>query len=328
MGQGGQGAGQGRAAQPTLAQGPKGSRGTELTGRAGEARVAAALPAAAHAIHARAALVTGAAGAARASSGRGEERGEVRPRQEPRTCTPSPRALENTWTPNPVHQVPYHLHHPPAQNTLSCRSTHPSLTTPSPLLCSQPSWGLGGPGSRVCSLGTLTSALAAVVTRAAAGLPGGGDAAAVAAPAQALGVSPGAGPGPHAAQGQGVQRRGRPELGEVAPAGLRAALGQEGSGCKPAPVGPCPAPPPSAQPLTCSCEPGGQGGSSPQMLQTFCEERKATRQVEWVDRTVPSGLGTPLRVWPVASLTSHSGRVSKRSQRAPRPGGSSSWSMP
>ena len=233
MGQGGQGAGQGRAAQPTLAQGPKGSRGTELTGRAGEARVAAALPAAAHAVHARAALVTGAAGAARASSGRGEERGEVRPRQEPRTCTPSPRALENTWTPNPVHQVPYHLHRPPAQNTLSCRSTHPSLTTPSPLLCSQPSWGLGGPGSRVCSLGTLTSALAAVVTRAAAGLPGGGDAAAVAAPAQALGVSPGAGPGPHAAQGQGVQRRGRPELGEVAPAGLRAALGQEGSGCKP-----------------------------------------------------------------------------------------------
>ena len=212
-----------------------------------------------------------------------------------------------------------------AQNTLSCRSTHPSLTTLSPLLCSQPSWGLGGPGGRVCSLGTLTSALAAVLTRAAAGLPGGGDTVAVAAPAQALGVTPVAGPGPHTAQGQGVQRRGRPELGEVAPAGLRAALGQEGSGCKPAPVGPCPTPPPSAQPLTCSCEPGGQGGSSPQMLQTFCKERKATRQVEWVDRTVPSGLGIPSAsgLWPPSPATavgSRSGHSGHQGQAAPAAG--------
>lgn len=36
----------------------------------------------------------------------------------------------------------------------------------------------------------LTLALTAIVTRAAAGLPGGGDTIAVAAPAQALGPSP------------------------------------------------------------------------------------------------------------------------------------------
>lgn len=63
---------QGRAGQqPTLAQGPEGSRGTELTGCSGEMHVAPALPAATHAVHARAAVVTGAAGTARASSGRG-----------------------------------------------------------------------------------------------------------------------------------------------------------------------------------------------------------------------------------------------------------------
>lgn len=69
-----------------------------------------------------------------------------------------------------------------------------------------------------------SSALAAVVARAAAGLPGGGDTVAVAAPAQASGLAPVARPRPHTAQGQRVQRRGCPELGEVAPAGLGAAL--------------------------------------------------------------------------------------------------------
>lgn len=221
----------------------------------------------------------------------------------------------------PAHQLSYHLHPASAQNTLSCRSTHPK-----PLAVLPAVLGAGRAVGRVCSLGMLTSALAAVVARAAAGLPGGGDTVAVAAPAQASGLAPVARPRPHTAQGQRVQRRGCPELGEVAPAGLGAALGQDGLGCKPAPVGPCLNPPPSAQPLTCSCEPGGQGGSSPQMLQTFCKERKATQQAKWVDGTVPSGLGMPPP--PLASLTSHSGRVSKRSQRAPRPGGSSSWSMP
>lgn len=254
---------------------------------------------------------------------------------------------------SPAHAAPAWTHsilHPVAAEALAQAAPVPSppaLVSPIPRLCSEHSllqvhppqapccapsrpggWvlGAGRAVGRVCSLGMLTSALAAVVARAAAGLPGGGDTVAVAAPAQASGLAPVARPRPHTAQGQRVQRRGCPELGEVAPAGLGAALGQEGLGCKPAPAGPCLNPPPSAQPLTCSCEPGGQGGSSPQMLQTFCKERKATRQVKWVDGTVPSGLGMPPP--PLASLTSHSGRVSKRSQRAPRPGGSSSWSMP
>lgn len=66
--------------------------------------------------------------------------------------------------------------------------------------------------SSTCHLRTLTSALTAIVTRAAAGLPGSGDTVAVTAPAQALGLAPEAGPGPNAAQCQRVQWRGRPEL--------------------------------------------------------------------------------------------------------------------
>lgn len=69
-----------------------------------------------------------------------------------------------------------------------------------------------GPTRDTHNLGTLTSALAAIVARAAAGLPGGGDAVAVAASAQALGLTPEARPGPNAAQGQGVQWGGCPEL--------------------------------------------------------------------------------------------------------------------
>lgn len=39
-----------------------------------------------------------------------------------------------------------------------------------------------------------------------------------------------------------------------------------------------PEPPPSFQALTCSREPSGQGGSSPQMLQIFCKEQRPTWQ--------------------------------------------------
>ena len=84
--------------------------------------------------------------------GGGEEGGEIGPRQEPRTCTPSldtlhppPSgnggsgtsshcALEDTRTPSPVHQDPYHLHSHLCSEHSPVGPLTPSLTTPSPFL--------------------------------------------------------------------------------------------------------------------------------------------------------------------------------------------------
>lgn len=73
-----------------------------------------------------------------------------------------------------------------------------------------------------------TLAVTAVVTRATAGHPGRGDTVTVATPGQAvLWRAPEAGSHPGAVWPPGVQCRRGPELGEVAPAVLGFALGQE-----------------------------------------------------------------------------------------------------
>lgn len=76
------------------------------------------------------------------------------------------------------------------------------------------------------TLGLLTLAVNAIVTRATARLPDGGDTFAVAAPTHTV-VSPNTRLYPRTTMHcQGVQWSG-PELGVVTPAGLGAALGQK-----------------------------------------------------------------------------------------------------
>lgn len=44
----------------------------------------------------------------------------------------------------PAHQLSYHLYPASAQNTLSCRSTHPKPLAVLPAVLGAGSWGLGG----------------------------------------------------------------------------------------------------------------------------------------------------------------------------------------
>lgn len=143
-------------------------------------------------------------------------------------------------------------------------------------------------------------AVSAIVTRATARLPDGGDTFAVATPTHVVAVPktrryPGT-----STHGYGVQRS-CPELGVVTPAGLRAALDQKELGHYLSLIDVprlYPNPQLSLQPLTCSREPRGQGGSSPQMLQVFWGRWRPTLQgqVGGQDRT---GRLTPaVHLWP------------------------------
>lgn len=80
------------------------------------------------------------------AQGGDEERGEVRPRQEPRTCTPSPRALENTWIPSPVHQVLFHLHPHLCSKHILLQVHSPQPDHPEPLAVLPAVLGAGRPG--------------------------------------------------------------------------------------------------------------------------------------------------------------------------------------
>lgn len=90
--------------------------------------------------------------------GGGEERGEVRPRHEPSTCSPSPDTLHpppsgsggsGTSSPSAQPTSSHTTYTPPLLRTLSPAGP----PTPSPLLCSQLSWGLGGQSAESAASG-------------------------------------------------------------------------------------------------------------------------------------------------------------------------------
>lgn len=120
----------------------------------------------------------------------------LRPLQTPQYATHTPTLPLQAFWPGKIH---------------SPQDPPQAMTTPRTFLENNGhSCALGSPGARgatsgTCSLRTLTPALTAIVTRAAAGLPGAADTVALAAPAQAR-------LGPNTTQCHRGQCRGCPEL--------------------------------------------------------------------------------------------------------------------